>query len=324
MRIAEAPAPEPEIPTGPSFEDYLGVAFKRKWVLAGFGLLGGLLFFGLSYLFPPGYKADVTLIPMASPDRFGSLGVLGIQLQDLGITQQGPGIPPAMYPEIVESRSVLEPVLGRTFPTSTKAETGSYLVWSGVRSDDPKAAGIALARIRKKVSTSINRRTGLMTLEVRERDPIVAASLANVIAENMQQAILTILADQASRTRQFIESRLSDTRASLLRAEEGLRSFREQNIRIGNSPRLQIEEGRFSRAVREQEEIFLTLERQLELAKIEERRDVPRLAILDAAVPPVTKYWPKRVLFLAVGLLLGTGVAFVSLASRELAPSLGG
>lgn len=324
MRIAEARAPEPEIPPSPSLHDYSGLAFRRKWILAGSGLLGALLFFGFSYLIPPGYKAEATLIPMASPDRFGSLGVLGIQLQDLGIAQQGPGIPPAMYPEIVESRTVLEPVLGMTFPTSLKTGTGNYLVWSGLRSDDPKANGKGLLGIRRKVSTSVNRRTGLMTLEVRERDPVVAANIANVIAENMQQAIITILADQASRTRQFIEGRLTETRADLLRAEEHLRVFREQNIRIGNSPRLQIEEGRFARAVREQEEIFLTLERQLELAKIEERRDVPRLAILDAAVPPVTKYWPKPALFLAGGLLLGISVAFVILAARELAPSPSG
>jgi uncharacterized protein involved in exopolysaccharide biosynthesis len=324
VRIAEARVPEIELPAGPTLQDYSRLAIRRKWAIAVSGLLGALVLFGSSYLIPPVFKAEVSMIPMAAPDRFGSLGVLGVQLQDLGIMPEGPGIPPAMYPEIVESRTVLTPVLGMSFPTADKGVTGNYLVWSGVKAGDPKAMGLGLARLRRKVSTSVNRRTGLMTVEVRERDPLVASDLANKIAENMQGAIISILADQASRTRQFVEGRLTETRADLLRAEENQRAFREQNIRIGNSPRLQIEDGRYARAVREQEEVFLTLQRQLELAKIEERRDVPRLAILDAAVPPVARYWPKRLLFLAGGFLLGIGAAFVVLAAREISPSIGG
>src|SRR6185436_7681574 len=81
--------------------------------------------------------------------------------------------------------------------------------------------------------------------------------------------------------------------------------FRERNVRFGNSARLAIEEGRLSRAVRQQEEIYLTLQRQGELARLEERKDVPVLSVLDPAVPPVKRDWPKRGLLALLGAMLG-------------------
>jgi uncharacterized protein involved in exopolysaccharide biosynthesis len=67
-----------------------------------------------------------------------------------------------------------------------------------------------------------------------------------------------------------------------------------------------MEESRLTRAVRTQEEIFLTLQRQRELTRVEERKDVPVLSVLDPAVPPAKRDWPKRSLLAVLGALLGS------------------
>ena len=64
----------------------------------------------------------------------------------------------------------------------------------------------------------------------------------------------------------------------------------------------------FSRLFRETEvkkEVYLTLQQQLELARIDEVKQKPILHILDSAVPPTTKSSPNRFLFLFSFLIFG-------------------
>jgi uncharacterized protein involved in exopolysaccharide biosynthesis len=150
---------------------------------------------------------------------------------------------------------------------------------------------------------------------VRARQPQVAAGIANSLDTLLQDFAIYSFTSQAGENRQFVEGRLTEVRTELNQAEEILRDFRERNLRIGNAPRLLLEEGRLSRAVREHEEVYLTLRRQYELAKIEERRDVPVINVLDAAVVPSFRISPRRAIMAILGLVIGgtLGVANVLL-----------
>ena len=59
------------------------------------------------------------------------------------------------------------------------------------------------------------------------------------------------------------------------------------------------EEGRIRRQVEIRQEVYLTLRREYETARIEEVNDVPIITVVDAAVPPVEKSWPKRAALLS-------------------------
>src|SRR5206468_8584754 len=97
----------------------------------------------------------------------------------------------------------------------------------------------------------------------------------------------------------------SETEGSLHLAEENLRNFREKNLRIGNSPQLLMEETRYVRLLRGEEEVYVTLRRQYEVAKIQEHKELPVLNVLDAAVPPLFRNFPKRGLMGAAGFIAG-------------------
>jgi uncharacterized protein involved in exopolysaccharide biosynthesis len=77
-------------------------------------------------------------------------------------------------------------------------------------------------------------------------------------------------------------------------AEENLRSFREKNRRLLDSPQLLLEQERYGREVQMKSTVLIELIKQLELAKIEEIRNIAIVNVLDPARPPVRKERPRR------------------------------
>ena len=311
LRAREFSAP------GLSVLDYGQILRRQGLKILLIGLLGGVLGYLASYLIPPVYRASATLIPMNSKDRFGSLGALGIDLQSLGIGSDGGDLSPAMYPEITESRAVLSGVLSNSYYVAPASRRMLFVDWLRPTGEGRIRYENAMRAARDAVSTSVDRRSGTVTISVRDHDPEVAAQVANSIAEGLQRFVVSALATQAGQKRRFVESRLPEIRHDLANAEAALRNFREQNLRIGNSPRLALEEARLNRAVREQEEIYVTVSREYELAKIQENRDVPLLATLDSAVPPIKRYWPRRSLFGLLGLFVAAGAVVFWSVYRE-------
>ena len=65
-----------------------------------------------------------------------------------------------------------------------------------------------------------------------------------------------------------------------------MKDFKERNRGYEDSPELFMKYSRFFREVEAKKEVYLTLQQQLELARIEEVRKSPILHILDYAVQP--------------------------------------
>src|ERR1041385_1067719 len=89
--------------------------------------------------------------------------------------------------------------------------------------------------------------------------------------------------------------------SDLARSEGTLRDFRIRNRLIANSPSLQLEEQQLMRDVETNSAIYIELERQQEIAKIDEVKNIPAVQVLDHASPPVRKSYPPR-----TAIVLGT------------------
>jgi hypothetical protein len=89
--------------------------------------------------------------------------------------------------------------------------------------------------------------------------------------------------------------------------------FYEHNRSSQQAPRLMAEEDRLRREVDVRQEIYLTLNREYETARIDEVNDVPVITVIDPAVPPAEKSSPKRGM-LAILAFVGGGVVAVVLA----------
>ncbi len=259
------------------------------------GLLAAGVAAGVSLMIPNVYDASVTLMPNeAGGARAMDLGKATDLAQAVGISLPGRDGASA-YATVVTSRRVLEHVLARPF---FQPRLGMHAPLDSLFRADAKTPAqgraSALAWLHESIRTDSDSRTGIWTVTVRHRSPETAAGIANAIVAEAERVRRMQSTEEAASTRAFIETRMDSTRTRLRAAEEALKAFRAQNVRINKSPELLLREGRLLRDARIQEEIFLTLTRQYELAKIDEAYHQPELVVLDPAVPPVFKAGPMR------------------------------
>jgi hypothetical protein len=87
---------------------------------------------------------------------------------------------------------------------------------------------------------------------------------------------------------------------------------------LGALPDLGMEMARRYRDFMVQEKVFELLSAQLESARIKENRDVTTVEVLDAAIPPDRRSWPRRGLLTALAFLLSIVVGVLIAAFLDV------
>jgi uncharacterized protein involved in exopolysaccharide biosynthesis len=281
-------------------------------------------------LLPPTYRATTLLIPNANQGSMAAgLDGLSTVAGQLGINVAGAGNDPArVFPDILRSRTLVRRVLqSKVAPRAGGAQV--YLDRFGRRSA-PEAERLEAATktfIERRSANVLDPKNSSIKIVIYDRDPEVAAAVANAMSRELDRINLEINRSNARARRAFVEARLAEVRAELAADEESLKDFREQNRAIAASPQLLLESERLARKVRVDEEVYLTLTREHELAKIDEVRDVPVINVLDEATPPAFPHAPHRPLVVSVvfvlSLLAGLVGAMLWDDRRRLAADLG-
>jgi uncharacterized protein involved in exopolysaccharide biosynthesis len=306
-----------EIGAGFDWRGALARLWPRRRRLAVLAVGGAVVAYALSFLLPPVYVASVTLMEAQSSSLGSMSPQLGLMEQQYGLRLGASTSGVSTYPEIVRSRQLLTRVLGQHFLT---ARNSTVRLLDRLTRPAPAARrlDIGVRRLRERVDPALDRRTNILTVRVSLDDPVLAAAVATAACATLQDIVVHSMNTQAGANRRFIEARVAEARRDLARAEDALRTFRENNLR-GSSPRLLTEEARRAREMRTQEEIMLTLTRQYEISRVEEQKNVPVINVLDPAVPPSFRSAPRRSVLAALGLLLALacGVAWVLMREPE-------
>ncbi len=174
-----------------------------------------------------------------------------------------------------------------------------------------------LRKLAKRISVK-ETRSGLIRVGVWMEEPRMAADIANYIYNAIVDYTVNVHSLQARLNREFIEKRRKEVKNELTHAEEVLKEFRDRNRQVSDSPGLQLELERLMREVRIQTEVYITLQQQYELARIEEVKETPSVVFLDEAQPPVEKDKPRRKKLVIMAMLLGLFVSPVAVVTRHI------
>lgn len=143
------------------------------------------------------------------------------------------------------------------------------------------------------IQTEIEKPTKVLTLSVTMNESKLSADVANTIIKLLDDYIRTQRRSYASNTRNYVERRFKEVKDSLTYFENLLVNFRERN-RVLMAPELLMNEGRIRRQIEILQSVYLELTKQIEIAKIEEIKDIPVVNVKEYANDPLLKAGPKR------------------------------
>ncbi len=160
-----------------------------------------------------------------------------------------------------------------------------------------------IKELRDRLTLGVDQRTDVVRVTVEAPYPSAARDLLQLLLDRLFDFNVQTRQSSAGERRKFIEGRVSFAEEQLRTAEEALRAFYDRNRQWQASLQLRFEEQRLNRQVAVQQELYLTLRREYETARIEEVNNTPVLTVIDRPTIPGRRTKPRRVITV---LLVGT------------------
>jgi len=152
----------------------------------------------------------------------------------------------------------------------------------------------------KYIKYEQDKKTGIISLITQFEDAKLSYDINVAMFEELNNTLLHKMHFKAAENRKFIEERLEEVKSDLRRAEEILLRFQQQN-RSWNDPSIKLQESRLMREVTINQELALQIQKQYELAKIEEARDMPLLDVIESPRRALGHFKPRLKIVLAIG-----------------------
>lgn len=273
----------------------------------------------------PVYTAQTNFTPESSSSSGISSSLIGLaglagQLGLGGMTAAT--VSPEFFARLFHSREVLRSTLLTEFPDPQSADGTQrplldLLEAKGSSPEERLQKGARL--LEQATDASIDKPTGIVSLEVELHSAQLAAHVANRMLDLLNQFNLERRQSQSREQARFTGDRLKEAEEELRGAERAQLRFLQANRQYQGSPLLEFQAAQLERVVQLKQEVFLTLTKAHEEARIAEVRDTPVLTVIDSAVAPVKRTGPRRTLGTIVALIVGgaLGVLLAYLASAR-------
>jgi len=219
------------------------------------------------------------------------------------------------FVELLKSSSFQERIAQKKFYSKLFGQEVDLITYYKINEPNENLRLIkAVKAISSNLKVSIDRTTKVISLSYSSREPELSAAVANAFVEELIVFNQDIRDTKAKLNRIFIEKQLDENQALLKKAEAELADFVARNKKIA-TPDLEMELDRLKRNVKVQEEVYITLKKQLELAKIEEQERKPTIEIIEKAKIPIAKSKPRTKMNVILAFFLAAfifiGLAFV-------------
>jgi tyrosine-protein kinase Etk/Wzc len=191
---------------------WLGEGKRSIGIATGLAAVGSLV---IALLLPPIFTARTTLLPPGSQQQSSSAAALAA-LGSLGGLAGGISAktPDDLYVSLLKSDSV-QRELATKFDLYKRYEVETYEVLR--------------KQILSFVRVSADKKSGVITVEVDDKEPKFAADLANAHAAEITKLLGRLAVSEAQQRRVFFDQQLKDIKENLIKAELTLRSVQEKS-----------------------------------------------------------------------------------------------
>jgi uncharacterized protein involved in exopolysaccharide biosynthesis len=202
-------------------------AILRHARLPMFGVIAvAVIAFGIASLLPRWYRADTSLLP---PQEFGeSFGMLANLIETSALSKVGlisTSSTSDIYVEMLKSRRVREPIIDR------------YRLRERYRESNlDKCLKEFDAHVKTDVLPS-----QILVVSVEDRDPKMAADIANALVQRLDEVNQEVRANQARRSREFLDEQLAQAGQRLREAETKLADYERAHGVVSGSEAAAVE-----------------------------------------------------------------------------------
>ena len=333
----QIPMAEDEI----DIKDLIIPVWKARKQILGVALICAFLGGLIGFLTPATYTASSTFLPKTAESGAG--GNLGGLAALAGINLNAPvsgwDLPPSMYARVLSSEPFRNRILeanitweGKTIsyreylinrPSTFFGTVKEYTlglpgkILSAFQSQgisEGKNIGKFLIlsdedyklhqQLGDIISISNDKKEGIVSLTVVEKDPMVAAQLAKVTEEILQDWIIEHKAKNARAQYEFIEKQYLAKQREFFALQDQVSSFMDRNQNMS----LAFYQGRLNRLQTEfalVSSVYSELAKQKEQAAIQLSKDTPTFSVIEPVKVPKEKSAPKKSFYVLGGFIIG-------------------
>jgi len=197
--------------------------WDHRKVLGKFAIWGGVLSLLGAFLIPSRYTSTTRLMPPDPPAGQGMamlagiVGKMGANFGSLGGDLLGMKTSADLFAGVLESRTVQDELISKFDLRGVYGETR----WVNARKE-----------LSRRTDISIDRKSGILTIQVSDHDPKRATALAQEYIGRLNGVVTQLNTSSAHRERVFLEERLGQVKADLESSEKEFSQFASKNAAI--------------------------------------------------------------------------------------------
>jgi len=201
----------------------IGLLWERRKLLGKFLAWGGAASLLIAIIIPTRYAATTRLMPPDPPAGQGMtllaglVGKMGANLASLGGDLLGVSTSVDLFAGLLESRTVQNDLVAKFNLRTVYGER--HLV-------------DARKELARRTDLSIDRKSGILTIQVTDQDPKRATAMAQEYVAQLNNVVTQLNTSSAHRERMFLEARLEQVKTELESAEGDFSKFASKNAAI--------------------------------------------------------------------------------------------
>lgn len=334
-------------------EDVLSVDFKilfrilwrEKWLIIGITLLAGL--FGLIYAnnIREEFVSQGKILPEAQ-GKGSSLGQISglAALAGVDLGSMGGGVDairPDLYPEVLESTPFFIELLKATVTTKDNKRINFEKYYNLAIEENKipsekllhkyhvKEEGIIIINglneirlkdLRKRVTSSIDKKSGVVTIVSKMPDPVVAAEVSRFAMNYVIDYIRNYRTEKLRTEVNYLANQLEGSKGKYYSSQKKKAAYADQHqmgsIVLQSSD---IQRERLESEYKMSSTVYNEILKRYEEAKFRLSQETPVFNVLEPPVTPFLKNEPQKGVILFVSLILGSciGLVFTLLKSEN-------
>ncbi len=307
---------------------------------------------------PRYYVSSVALAPEMNGEDPGSLSSIASSFGfNIGGMTGQDAIYPELYPELFESPEFVvglysiqiqtkkkegeETIKTDYYTYMRKYQKQNILKWpfnwvkkqitSLFEKDEPATASISginpfmmnrkdydlMTAVMSKISCAVDKKTNVITISVTDQDPLVSATMADSIKTHLQDFIIRYRTSKAKEDVAHYQQMRDSAEADYIKSMEAYSRYCDTHMNT-TLQTFQSERDKLESDLDIKQNTLTAMETQLQTTKVKLQEKTPAFTTLKSATVPVKPAGPKRMIFVAMMLVLSSIVLSVWLTRKDI------